>query len=74
MVEYDSSDPRLEGLAQQFRPGPRQAIEGSGRWKEARFVLPHARFANRANGADFRLTVFGGDLAVSGVSVRLLED
>jgi hypothetical protein len=72
-VEFDSSDPKLAGLAQQFRPGPDQPIQGTGQWKQARFVLPHARFAGRANGADFRLAAAGQDLVVSQVSVRLLE-
>lgn len=73
-VEYDSSDPQLEGLWQQFRPGPRQAIEGTGQWKEARFVLPHVRFAGRSNGADFRLAAANEELVIGSVSVRLLED
>ena len=72
-VDYDSSDPQLEGLLQQFRPGPSQLIEGTGQWKEARFVLPHARFAGRSNGADFRLAAAGKDLVIGSVSLRLLE-
>lgn len=72
LIEYDSSDEKLEGLRQQFREGPRQAIEGTGEWKETRFTLAHARFADRANGADFRLTALGSDLVVSQVSVRVL--
>jgi hypothetical protein len=72
-MEYDSCDPKLEGLSQQFRPAPGQPIQGTGQWKEARFVLPHARFAGRSNGADFRLAAAGKDLVVSTVSVRLLE-
>lgn len=71
-VEYDSSDPAIRGLMQQFRPGPSQAIQQSGAWKEARFVLPHARFAGRSNGADFRLAAVGQDLVISHVSVRLV--
>jgi hypothetical protein len=72
-VEYDSSDPKLEGLLQRFRPGPIQPIEGTGQWKEARFTLPHARFAGRSNGADFRLAAGGRDLVICRVIVRLLE-
>lgn len=72
-VEYDSNDPKLEGLVQQFRSGPGQAIQGTGQWKEARFVLPHARFAGRSNGADFRLAAGGRDLVICHVAVRLLE-
>ncbi len=72
-VEYDSNDPRLAGLAQQFRPGPNQPIGGTNDWKEARFVLPHARFSGLANGADFRLSAVGGDLLIASVRLRLLE-
>ena len=71
-VEYDSSDPQLEGLRQQFRSGPSQPITGSGHWKESRFVLPHACFAGRSNGADFRLAAVAKDLVVGRVSVRRL--
>ena len=73
-VEYDSSDPQLEGLSQQFRSGPTQAIKGTGQWKEARFALPHARFAGRSNGADFRLAAAGKDLVIGSVSLRLLDN
>lgn len=72
-VDYDSGDPKIEGLMQQFRPSPKQAIKGTGQWKEARFVLPHARFAGRSNGADFRLAAAGEDLVIVSVSLRLLE-
>jgi hypothetical protein len=72
-VEYDSIDPKLEGLLQQFRPGPRQPIHGTGQWKEARFKLPHARFAGRSNVADFRLAAVRRDLVVCHVAVRTLE-
>jgi hypothetical protein len=71
-VDYDSSDPKLAGLAQQFRPGGSQPIRGTGQWKEVRFVLPHARFAGRSNGADFRLAASEKDLVISHVSLRLL--
>jgi hypothetical protein len=72
-AEYDSADPKLEGLPQRFRPGPSQPIRGTGQWKEARFTLPHARFAGRSNGADFRLAAVGQDLVICRVVVRLLE-
>jgi hypothetical protein len=72
-VEYDSADPKIEGLMQQFRSGPSQATTSSGQWKEVRFVLPHARFAGRSNGADFRLAAADQDLVVCQVSVRRLE-
>ena len=68
--EYDSADPNLSGLAQQFRPGWRQAIGGTKAWKQITFTIPHARFAGRANGCDFRLAAVGGDLTVSHVALR----
>ena len=71
-MEYDSSDPQLDGLAQRFRSGPSQAIKGTGQWKEARFVLPHARFAGRSNGADLRLAAAAKDLVIGSISLRLL--
>jgi hypothetical protein len=58
---------------QQFRPAPSQPILGTGQWKEARFILPYARFAGRSNGADFRLAAAGKDLVISRVSVRRLD-
>lgn len=73
LVEYDSSDPQQSGLRQQFQGTSPVAITGSGGWRETTFRLTHARFANRANGADFRLTSLGGQLAVAAVSVRLVR-
>jgi hypothetical protein len=70
-VDYDSSDPSLAGLLQQFRASGSQAIAGTGQWKEARFVLNHARFAGRSNGADFRLAAVGKDLVIARVSLQL---
>jgi hypothetical protein len=69
-VQYDSRDPALRGIEQEFREGPVQAIGGSKTWKEVTFTLPHARFAGRSNGCDFRLSCAGADLIVSHVSVR----
>ena len=69
-IDYDSADPKLEGLEQRFRPGGAQSIGGTGTWKQVTFTLPHARFAGRANTADFRLAATGGDLAVSHVAIR----
>lgn len=71
VVEYDSADPELSGLPQHFRPGPRQKLGGTPAWQRARFVLPHARFIGRANGADFRLSCADGDLVVASVSITM---
>ena len=70
IVEYDSCDPDLGGLRQKFRPGPVTPIEGSKTWKRVILTIPHARFAGRANGVDFRLTCTGADLAIGSVSIR----
>lgn len=72
-LHYDSADPELSGLAQEFRSAPGRKLDGTETWKEAVFRLPHARFANRANGADFRFVPAGGDLAVHRVVVRRIE-
>ncbi len=69
LLEYDSRDPGTSGLTQQFRPGHRQPIHGTGRWKEVSFEVLLPRFARRTNGADFRLTCTDGDLAVSSITV-----
>ena len=69
-IEYDSADPSLRGLAQHFRVGPSQQITGSGKWKQVRWTITHARFAGRANNADFRLACVGKDLCVSHISIR----
>jgi hypothetical protein len=72
-LQYDSSDPALAGLAQPFRSGGSRAIGQSKTWKKAKFVLPRARFAGRANGCDFRLCCSGGDLAVGRVRAVRVE-
>ncbi len=69
-LEYDSSDPSLQGVAQRFCLGHCQAITGSKTWKEVTLVIEHARFAGRANGSDFRLACAEADLSVSHVSLR----
>lgn len=73
-IQYDSADPALSGIAQRFRDGPGQAIAGSETWREVKFTIPHARFAGRANGADFRLACRGGELAVAEVTLRRAHD
>ena len=68
-LEYDSADPELAGIAQQFRRAARLKIARTKKWKQVTISLPHARLAGRANGADFRLAAEGGDLAVSRITV-----
>jgi hypothetical protein len=69
-LEYDSSDPSASGIEQAFHAGPAQKIENSRTWKEVTFEVPHARFADRANGCDFRLACIDADLSISHVTVR----
>lgn len=69
-LHYDSAVPELSGIAQAFRSAGGQAIEGSGEWRTVQFELPHARFADRGNGADFRLACHGAELTVAAVEVR----
>lgn len=70
LFEYDSADSALTGLPQRFRPGYRQAIRGSRHWRTVSFVVPHARFSGRVNGADFRFACDAGDLVIGAVSMR----
>lgn len=69
-LEYDSADPAAKGIAQQFCHAGSQEIEAAGTWRVATFNLPYARFAGRANGADFRLNCGQGELAVRRVVVQ----
>ena len=73
-LEYDSADPKATGLAQQFRAGHTQRIGDTKGWKQVTVTIPHARFADRANGCDFRLAAVGGDLHVSRVALRRAGD
>ena len=69
-LEYDSADPKLTGVARKFRAAATWKITGTKKWKQVALTLPHARFAGRVNGADFRLVAHGGDLAVSHIAIR----
>lgn len=69
-LHYDSADPELTGLTQQFRTGYHQPIQQTGCWREATFTVPHARFADRANGSDFRLAASQGELIIGHVRLR----
>ena len=69
-LEYDSADPTAVGIAQRFRHAGSHRLSNSGQWQEASFELPNARFAGRANGADFRFSCPGTDLTIRRVTVR----
>lgn len=72
--EYDSADPELTGLRQRFRVGHVQPLTGSGRWREVSFEIPHALFAGRANGADFRLSCTDAELVVRSISLQRVRE
>lgn len=79
VINHDDTDaltdhpPTLEGFSYKNVDWHAQPIHGTGQWKEARFILPHARFAGRSNGADFRLAADGRDLVICHAAVRMLE-
>jgi len=72
VLEYDSTDPGalLHGAFKAAAPVP---LGGSGSWKVARIKLRDPAFTGRANGLDFRLSVPGGDLVLSRVTVRKVD-
>lgn len=71
--QYDSADPTLSGLQQRFRIGHVQQLQGTGKWKEVSFIIPHALFSGRTNGDDFRLACVDADLIVHSVAMRRAE-
>ena len=71
-IEYDSDDAGAPG-AGAYRSARPVALEGSGEWREARVLLPGARFAGRQDGgADLRIAAPPGGLAVRAVRLRRL--
>jgi len=74
VFEYDSADPHRSGVDQRFRPGHVQPLPGGGAWREVSFVIPHARFVGRANGADFRLACVDEELVVHSFELERLAD
>ncbi|MGM0490852.1 MAG: DUF5010 domain-containing protein [Planctomycetota bacterium] len=72
--QYDSADPRVSGVSQRFREGHVQPIRDSGTWKEVSFVVPHALFAGRANGDDFRLACADAELMIHSITMQRAED
>jgi hypothetical protein len=65
--EYDSLDPEGSVREGAFKHKGAVKIDGTQTWKKVTFRLDDARFADRSNGSDFRLSVQGpGELAVGG--------
>ena len=71
-VEYDNVDPAVGMIDGAFRHGGAVTLGGTGAWKEATISVAQCRFANRCNGADFRLVATGEkmELAIGRVTVR----
>ncbi|OCT12219.1 S-layer protein [Paenibacillus pectinilyticus] len=80
-VEYYDSDNgdlvlQYDALSDSFKSAPLFSYQNTKQWKTRTFKLTDAKFANRANGGDFRIGVSGGgakadnaDLYVASVSV-----
>jgi hypothetical protein len=69
-IEYDSRDASgtLDGA---YTPASPIQRTNTGSWRTATAPLPHARFADRENGAsDLRLCVSADDLALRAVRIR----
>ena len=59
-VEYDNNDVKHGLLDGAFRATRPVAVGNTGQWRTVRLHLPDVRFAGRANGADLRVCVTGG--------------
>lgn len=69
-VQYDSIDPRASVREGAFKAqGEEIRCQATGHWRQAALNVSGARFGNRCNGADIRLAVGGGDLAVAQLTV-----
>ncbi len=69
-VEYDSTNLQGSVLEGAFTPGPALGPLAARKWHTVTFELPGARFANRANGGDFRLSAGGAEIAVAEIVVE----
>lgn len=74
-IEYDNVDTSKGFVGGAFRPGGEVAVGKSDKWKMATFRLTECWFANRCNGADFRVAVRGApsELAVRQVTVQKVQ-
>jgi len=70
-IEYDNTDTSKGAIEGAFRTAGNVAVKGTGDWKTTEFTLARCRFMNRANGADLRIVVLGGDLALAVSKIKL---
>jgi hypothetical protein len=71
LLEYDNTRADQGPVDGAFRPARWVTVNGDGALKTASFTLVDGRFANRANGADFRLTVDGESRTLSVAEVTV---
>ena len=70
-LEYDSIDPAASVREGAFKSlGQSVACRNTGKWATATLQIKGGRFANRCNGADFRLPVFGGNFSVQRILAK----
>jgi hypothetical protein len=70
-LEYDNVNPNKGVHEGAFRAVDDVLIGRTVEWRTKEFTLPHCRFMNRCNGADFRLVIVGGDLSLAVNKVEL---
>ncbi len=69
-VEYDSLDPSASVRAGSFKSAPPFPASTAQGWRTVILRLDDMRFGDRCNGADLRLALEGGPLAVAEVQLR----
>lgn len=72
-IEYDNVDETQGPGEGAFRAAGGVEVGDSRQWKKARFELARCRFMNRANGADMRIALSGGDLSVAVRAVHVTK-
>ena len=72
-LEYDNANHQMGSFEGAFRPVGNIPVGRTGKWRTAKFTLPQCRLMNRCNGADFRIVILGGDLALAISRVKLVR-
>ncbi|MHC4432789.1 MAG: DUF5010 domain-containing protein [Planctomycetota bacterium] len=70
-IEYDNTEPDNGAVDGAFRRAGNVTLNNTGSWNTADFTLSRCRFMNRCNGADLRIVVLGGDLALAVSKIKL---
>ena len=70
LVEYDNLDSAASVRQGAFAHAPAKGSFTPGAWHTVTVTLPKARFVNRTNGADFRVSAGGAHFWVAGVKVE----